>query len=601
MDQQHRIHRHDFESLYVTIIERVTAYNPTIDEKQKAYIRKILHFLYTHSLKVFEMRTAVLFILLDFEPDIPTILACLVYELEEELLENIQIKQFVCTDAFYLLEELEQISTIDYQHKRNADIIRRYLLSKVEDVRVLYIRFAKRIGMVQMMIADKFLYTEKKRQRTVHAVQYIIIPFLSHLGLYRVKTRAEDLCFRVTHPKEYQFIQSCIAEPAEKIAKNIPEKSGENAEFIEKIHHIEQNIARVLRTNHIIDVEIFARKKGIYSIYKKIQTKDYHSITDVHDIFALRIITYSVEECYRVLSVLHTAYPHQENHFSDYIATPKMNGYKSIHTVIEYDNHFVEIQIRTQEMDYQAEVGTASHASYKGVYGISKTNKTNNTSNAKGDQSFSALKKSLSAKIYALTPAGEVKELPLGATPLDFAYSIHSDIGDHCSGALVNEKIVSLSYKIQEGDMIGILTDKNKYPKKEWLDLVSSESARQKIKSYLFSIGENILSRVDKTQNKKSENNKEKIVNKNLKNTINTSTKKTQKKPKESSGLIIGGQKNMIHHFAKCCTPEEKKNLVAYASNTRDFIIHSFYCGNIKKLESSRIVHVERIEIEENI
>ncbi len=239
-------------------------------------------------------------------------------------------------------------------------------------------------------------------------------------------------------------------------------------------------------------------------------------------------------------------------------------------------------------MDHNAEIGTASHWSYKGIslhdnhiQHISSPH----TSHSKNKE-FTALKQSLPKKIYALTPTGEVKELPLGATPIDFAYTIHTDIGTHCKGAIVNDKITPLNYTIQEGDMIEILTDKNKYPKKEWLSIAVSKSVRHKIKSYFLSIGENIATK-NNTFLQKTEATKpilSKHVHKNT--THNTPSPNT---------FLIGGEKNMIYHFAKCCHPEEKKNLVAYASSTRDFVIHHKNCLNVLRCDQQKILEVKKI------
>jgi len=591
MKKKHNYLYERTELVYENIIEAVSAYNPNILEKQKQNLKSILKLLYSQSAELFEMRAIIIFVLLKLEPDIPTILACLLHELDQEVVDDKILPELLCIDAVHLMKELKKISTIHYQSPENSEIIRRYLLSKINDVRVLYIRLAKRIGLLQLMRDDETLYTKKRRQHALDSVHFIIIPLLSHLGLYKLKTIAEDLYFEITNKKEFNFIKNSTRESTKQNVLNY--------KFTEKIQHVVHDISAVLKKENLVDIEIFGRKKGIYSIYKKIKTKNYNSIEDVQDIFALRIVTYSVEDCYKVLSVLHTEYKYEEEHFSDYIATPKLNGYESIHTIISHENHFVEVQIRTQEMDYNAEVGAASHWAYKGIQNISKNKKNaqyndEEKNNIYENTQFNALKNSLPKKIYASTPTGEIKELPVGATPIDFAYSIHSDIGDHCSGAIVNGKIVSLRYKIQEGDMIGILTDKNKFPKIEWLDFIRSDSARQKIKSYLFSIGKNVVSKIDITQNKKQKNNLEKTEkpeSKNSKNIIN----KNSKKPEKYSGLIIGGQKNMIYHFAKCCNPEEKRNIIAYASNTRDFIIHHRNCGNVERLDDNQILAVEKL------
>ncbi len=575
----------NIEAIYDFIINSVLAYNPNILKKQKQILHNILYFLQKKYPDLFELRIIILKVLLKLEPDIPTILASLLHELEDEVVDGNEISELLCVDAVYIVLELKKISAIHYQNEENAEIIRRYLLLKIEDVRVLYIRLAKRIGILQKIKDNKNSYSEKQKNIALNSVHYIIIPLLSHLGLYKLKTIAEDLYFEITNKKEFDFIKNNTRDVNFK--NDLNNLSHLNCKFTEKIHHIKHNISAILKNHNIIDIEIFGRKKGIFSIYKKIKIKDYHSINDVQDIFALRIITYSVEDCYKVLSVLHTEYQHEEGHFIDYIATPKLNGYESIHTIIKYENHFVEVQIRTQDMDYNAEVGTASHWAYKGIQNISK-NKNNfkfENIDIYENKQFNALKNSLPKKIYAMTPTGEIKELSVGSTPIDFAYSIHSDIGNHCSGAIVNEKIVTLSYKIKEGDMIGILTDKNKYPKKEWLNLVVSDSARQKIKSYLYSVGEKVLSKINKTQNKKLSSNV---------NSVSSVGDVSQLDNKNYSGLVIGGQKNMIYHFAKCCNPEDKKNIVAYASNTRDFVIHHKNCENLKKLDISRISLVEK-------
>ncbi|HIQ57105.1 TPA: bifunctional (p)ppGpp synthetase/guanosine-3',5'-bis(diphosphate) 3'-pyrophosphohydrolase [Candidatus Gracilibacteria bacterium] len=575
MTQNLKQNKCNVKSIYREIIEIMFAYNPNILREQKKYLRNVLEFLYKNHFKTFEARVVSVTFLLQIEPDMPTVLSCLLHEMDDEIIDDEILSELVCFDAVELIVQLKSISSINFQTPKNSEIIRRYLLSKITDIRVLYIRLAKRIGLLKMMKDNPCLHSEKQQQYALDSVYFIINPLLSHLGLYRLKTEAEDLYFELTNKKEYDFIKNATRE---KKYKNLL-----NLKFTEKIEVIKNNILKIFSDNNIIDVEVFGRKKGIYSIYKKIKTKDYHSIEDVHDIFALRIITYSVEDCYRALSILHTAYEHEEEHFSDYIATPKSNGYESIHTVILHNKNYVEVQIRTQEMDYNAEIGTASHWKYKGVHEIYK--KTKKIDENQKNKEFSFFKNSFTKKIYASTPTGEIKELSVGATPIDFAYSIHSDIGDHCSGAIVNGDIVPLVYKIKEGDMIGILTDKNKFPKKEWLDIVISDSARKKIKSYLFSIGEKIVAKTDKTQDKKQ------IVE------AEVTEKKGEKKIEHKSNkntLIIGGEKNMIHHFAKCCNPEEKNNIVAYASTTRDFVIHHKNCLNVLRCDRKRLLKVER-------
>ncbi|MCP4280182.1 MAG: GTP diphosphokinase, partial [Alteromonas sp.] len=366
----------------------------------------------------------------------------------------------------------------DEQH---IDSIRRMLLAMVEDVRAVVIKMAERIcALQQVKKAD-----EETRVMVARECASIYAPLANRLGIGQLKWELEDLAFRYLHPITYK-----------QIAHQLDGKRRERAEYIETIVGDLQG----LLDSEEIRAEVYGRPKHIFSIWKKMQKKRL-TFEQLFDIRAVRIIAERLQDCYAALGTVHASYKHLPNEFDDYIATPKPNGYQSIHTVIVGpEGKSVEIQIRTQKMHQDAELGVAAHWKYK----------EGSTGKQSGyDERISRLRRILAwqeevaesgdlveelrsqvfdDRVYVFTPKGDVIDLPQGATPLDFAYYIHSNVGHRCIGAKVNGRIVPFTYLLQSGDQIEVLTGKEPNPSRDWmhpgLGYVHSSRARATIHSF---------------------------------------------------------------------------------------------------------------------
>ncbi|RDV28088.1 GTP diphosphokinase [Alteromonas aestuariivivens] len=366
----------------------------------------------------------------------------------------------------------------DEQH---IDSIRRMLLAMVEDVRAVVIKMAERIcALQQVKKAD-----EETRVMVARECATIYAPLANRLGIGQLKWELEDLAFRYLHPVTYK-----------QIAKQLDGKRLQRAQYIEDVVH---DLQSLLDSEHI-KAEVYGRPKHIYSIWKKMQKK-HLTFEQLFDIRAVRIIAERLQDCYAALGTVHAHYKHIPNEFDDYIATPKANGYQSIHTVIVGPaGKPVEIQIRTQKMHQDAELGVAAHWKYK----------EGSTGKASGyDERINWLRRILQwqeevaesgdlveelrsqvfdDRVYVFTPKGDVVDLPQGSTPLDFAYYIHSNVGHRCIGAKVSGRIVPFTYQLQSGDQVEILTGKELNPSRDWmhpgLGYVHSSRARATIHSY---------------------------------------------------------------------------------------------------------------------
>ncbi|BBO29070.1 GTP pyrophosphokinase [Alteromonas sp. I4] len=371
-----------------------------------------------------------------------------------------------------------KLSAPDEQH---IDSIRRMLLAMVEDVRAVVIKMAERIcALQQVKKAD-----EETRVMVARECATIYAPLANRLGIGQLKWELEDLAFRYLHPVTYK-----------QIAKQLDGKRRERAEYI---NNIVTELQSLVDAEHI-KAEVYGRPKHIYSIWKKMQKK-HLTFEQLFDIRAVRIIAERLQDCYAALGTVHAHYKHIPNEFDDYIATPKANGYQSIHTVIVGPaGKAVEIQIRTQKMHQDAELGVAAHWKYK----------EGSTGKASGyDERINWLRKILQwqeevaesgdlveelrsqvfdDRVYVFTPRGDVIDLPQGSTPVDFAYYIHSNVGHRCIGAKVNGRIVPFTYQLHSGDQVDVLTGKEPNPSRDWLHpglgYVHSSRARATIHSF---------------------------------------------------------------------------------------------------------------------
>jgi GTP pyrophosphokinase len=359
-----------------------------------------------------------------------------------------------------------------------AENIRRLFLAMSADIRVLLVRLADRLhDMLGLGSAD-----EERRRQAARETMDLYAPLASRLGIDWLKRQLEDLAFQHLFPAEY-----------ESLTKHLDGTLGEREKYVEEVIAI---LRDKLKAAGVTPLRVLGRPKHLYSIYKKLVVQGI-PVEKVYDKVAFRIIVSTVRECYEALGVIHGSWTPVPGRIKDFISAPKSNNYQSLHTsVAGPGGHFMEIQIRTQEMDEVAQEGVAAHWAYKAGQKISRDDARLMHELKKLVQGLQEVEDPVEfldsvrgelydPDIYALTPAGEVRELPRGSTPIDFAYAIHTSVGDRCAGARVNGRIVPLKYEIQNGDIVEIITAKEPHPKQAWLQMAKTSRAKAKIRQWL--------------------------------------------------------------------------------------------------------------------
>ncbi|OGY96276.1 MAG: hypothetical protein A2543_01520 [Candidatus Komeilibacteria bacterium RIFOXYD2_FULL_37_8] len=412
--------------------------------------------------------------------DIASIAAGLLHDVPEDTDFTFEdLKSNFGSEIHNLVKGVTKLGTLKYRGmERYAENLRKMFLAMSQDLRVIIIKLADRIHNMETLDGVR----PEKRLRIAQETLEIYAPLANRLGMFRIKNQLEDLAFPYVYPEEYKWTMSLIADRLKSEAK-----------YIEEIKKLTQKEL----TKHNIEINsIRGRVKGIYSLYKKLLRKG-KDVNKIYDLIALRIVLKEVADCYSAMGILHKKWTPLKGRVKDYIAQPKPNGYKSLHTSVFTDfSKIVEIQIRTVEMDEEAEYGVAAHSKYKEVGMLGKGKKqlkwldhlmeiqktiTDNTEFIKHIKNDLFLD-----QIFVFTPKGDVVELPENATPLDFAYYIHSDIGSKCVGAKINNQMTSLETKLKSGDGVEIITDKNrKQPNADWLHMVATNMAKNKIRSQL--------------------------------------------------------------------------------------------------------------------
>ncbi len=383
-------------------------------------------------------------------------------------------------DVLFLVKGTTKIINVRYSSREayQAGNIRKLLLAMAADVRVILIRLADRLHDLQTLE-----HSDRERQLEVaRETMDLYAPLAGRLGIDWMKRELEDLAFRYLYPEEYQ-----------RLASQIESSMADRQAFVDKVMGI---LRRALDENGLTGCRILGRPKHLYSIYRKLVAQKI-PLEKVYDKVAFRIILKTVKECYEALGVVHSLWQPIPHRFKDFISSPKPNGYQSLHTsVIGPHGDFMEVQIRTEEMDDVAKEGIAAHWAYKEGKNISQKDArffqwlkqlVQGLQEVEDPREFlEAVKGELHQEdIYVLTPAGEVKDLPYGSTPLDFAYAIHTEVGNHCVGAKVNGRIVPLKHQLHTGDVVEILTSPQAHPSRGWLALVKTSRARARIRSWL--------------------------------------------------------------------------------------------------------------------
>ena len=423
----------------------------------------------------------VAYILTDIKADYETICAAILHDTIEDTsltLDDLE-NQFNHTVRI-LVDGVTKINKLDLGADKDAEIAtqRKILVGMTEDVRVIILKLADRLHNLRTLWA---LQPHRQKYNAKETLD-ILVPIAHRLGMYKLKGELEDLSLRYYKPDIYFGIVEAL---------NKTKQERDNI-----VKDMLKSVSELLEQNNI-KFEIKGRAKSIYSIYKKMDKGK--SLSDIYDLNALRIFVNTKEECYQVLGIIHGKYAPKPKRFKDYIAMPKNNGYQSLHTTVFGNNGYLfEIQIRTYEMDQIAENGIASHWSYKEGTSGSKKNlmdqkleffKSIMELQEETDEQFiTSLKQEFENTIYVFTPNGNVIELPAGATPIDFAYKVHTDIGNTMVGALVNNSIVPLTYELKTNDIVKINTSKTSSPSKEWINIVKTTQAKNKIKNYFNKI-----------------------------------------------------------------------------------------------------------------
>lgn len=413
--------------------------------------------------------------------DTQTIAAGLLHDvLEDTQIKEEEIKKEFGEDILFLIKGVTKLGTLKYRgHERHVESLRKFFIAMANDLRVVIIKFADRLHNLRTL---EFVREDKRQRIAVESIE-VYAPLANRLGMGKLKGEIEDAAFPYAYPKEYLQIEEIIKEKKELYKKYLTEVS--------------EQLKKELHKNRIKFNEIDYRIKHKYSLYKKLLRYDM-DIEKIYDIVALRIVVDTVEDCYRVLGLVHSIWNPLPGRIKDYIAVPKPNGYRSIHTTIFTGlGGIAEIQIRTKEMHAEAAYGVAAHFAYK-EQGHKKVKddrnkfkwveelKELNYSPDDPKKFIDHLKMDFfNDRIFIFTPKGDVIDLPEDSTPLDFAYSVHSDIGDHTSAAKINTKMSQIYAKLKNGDMVEIITKKDSKPSSKWLDYTKTTLAKKHIKAYL--------------------------------------------------------------------------------------------------------------------
>jgi GTP pyrophosphokinase len=475
-----------------------------------------------------------------------------------------------------LVDGVTKISRIKSENIKQdqAENIRKMLLSMVHDIRIILIKLADKLHNMRTLE-----YLDRERaQRIARETLDIYAPLAGRLGMARIKVELEDLALKSLEPEFYENLKSTITQRKESRER-----------YIERVTRILQGAFR----EYGVAGEISGRAKHFYSIYRKMKAKD-RSLDEVFDLFAIRIITGTIRECYEILGIVHKLWMPVRGRFKDYIAVPKNNMYQSLHTtVVGPEGKSLEVQIRTRQMNIIAEEGIAAHWAYKEgkkkIDAIEKDLKwlkklrswKENLDNPAGF--MEDLQQDLLVdEIYVFTPKGDVVELPAGSTPIDFAYKIHTEVGNHCIGARVNGRISPLRKPLHSCEVVQILTAKNASPSREWLEVVRTSRARSKIRAFFSRIEAAQEDRPGHRQDagqRDQEEGRDRAAG-----TVKRGPRDRRRpQPDQSSYSVVAeGERNVQINLAKCCNPHPGEEIVGYITRGKGITVHRAGCRNLQ-------------------
>ena len=569
--------------------------------------------------------------------DAPTIAAGLLHDTVEDTKAGIEdIDSEFGEEVADIVDGVTKISTITFENREEAQAenIRKMILAMSHDMRVLMVKLADRLHNMSTLDFQKTY----KQQRIARETMDIYAPLANRLGLYVLKRDLEDLSFKYLKPDIFNQIESWL-DKHQVVEKNI----------IDKVVNL---IRDLLETNNVKGA-VYGRIKHKYSIYKKMQSQSL-TLDEMHDIMAFRVLVKDIRDCYAVLGLVHSQWKPVHGRFKDYISMPKANGYQSLHTtVIGPEAERIEIQIRTEDMHRQAEHGVAAHWLYKEKGRVNSKDLEQFSwlreiferqgGEADSKEFMQSLKMDLfKDEVYVYTPRGDVKELPEGATPLDFAFQIHSKVGAHCAGAKINDRLMPLNTELKNGDLVEIITDPNRNPNRDWLAMVKTAKARSYIQRYLRTeeraravrLGHEILEKEGRKLNlntaKALKAGHFTLVAQDLKfdsvedlvasvgygqvtarrvlnrlyavmHPENVGTQSLQPVPakevkgdsgRKKDGVSISGIDGVLMRFAQCCNPVPGDAIVGYISRGVGITVHRRDCPNVANMEMERLINV---------
>ena len=637
------------------VIEKVEAY---LSEDDVAFIYRAYEFAkeahkdqYRKSGEAYIIHPIqVAAILTNLEMDRETIAAGFLHDVVEDTDVTLEeIEEAFNEDVAMLVDGVTKLGKIKYKSKEalQAENHRKMFVAMAKDIRVILIKLADRLHNMRTL---KHLPSDKQRRISNETLE-IFAPLAHRLGMSTIKWELEDIAFRYLNPQQYY-----------RIVQLMRQKRDERESYIEEVmEDIAKELARVK-----IDAEISGRPKHIYSTYRKMKTQNIE-FNEVYDLLAVRVIVNNIKDCYAVLGIIHTFWKPMPGRFKDYIAMPKANLYQSLHTtVIGPTGVPLEVQIRTKDMHKIAEYGIAAHWAYKEGKEIKSHEKTflekltwfreildwqNDTSDA--EEFVESLKIDLfSDMVYVFTPKGDVIELPSGSVPLDFAYRIHTEIGNKTVGVRVNGKMEPLDYKLKNGDIVEIITSKHSYgPSQDWLKITQSSQAKNKIKQFFkkqrkeeniakgkaeveqgildlgftpkevltpenikrvcrkfnFSSEEELYASVGYqgitaslivtrlTDKLRKEKESERKLEEKIEEVHNTVIDKGSRLTKSDSGVIVEGVDNILVRLSRCCNPVPNDEIIGYITKGRGVSVHRKDCPNIQfddEIEKERFLSV---------
>ena len=577
--------------------------------------------------KVINHLLSVAIILTDISADYETISAALLHEvMNNDEITKEELEKLFGKEIAFLVDGVAKITKLHFSTENEAlvEYNKKIIVGMSEDVRVLIIKLADRLDNMRTLWALPRNIQKKKARETIE----ILTPIAHHLGIHKLKSEMEDLSLRYLKPDIFYDV-------AEKLNNTKLERD-------QAVNDMINSVSNLLKENKIKH-EIKGRSKSIYSIYKKLEKG--RKFSDIYDLLALRVFVNTIQECYTVLGIIHSKFRPIPKRFKDYIAMPKVNGYQSLHTtVFGIDGYLFEIQIRTYEMDEIAENGVASHWAYKEHKNLNESVKTAmetkldffksiidlNEDPMTSEEFVNSVKNEiLNNSIYVFTPKGDVFELPKGSTPIDFAYRIHTRIGETTTGAIVNNNMVPLNYKLKNNDIVKIITNKNSTgPSQEWINIVASTHAKNKIKAFFTKNEKDIYiergkESLEKEMRKQklvfseflSDENIDKIItelklkdleelylsignNKYSANYIISIIIPKDKKKKDETvtknlsidnNIIVEGIDKVKVNLANCCNPIPGDEIIGYITKGNGISVHRKSCHNLEYLDDRTV------------